>query len=109
MTDKTYDQELEELKSSKNKIRIDLTMNDVPVHIVNSFRSDVKKKYGDIYWVKLMDLMRKAEFLDFLMAQGSVPQMDFIEEVPKDKFGKPEDKDEDKGIYTFEGRVDLDE
>ena len=44
-------------------------MVDVPLHIVKEFCGDVKVKYGDIYWVKLMDLMRKAEAYDMLVGE----------------------------------------
>jgi hypothetical protein len=110
MNDKTYkDIETEVKNPNSNKIKVNLTMVDVPIHIFSYFTGDVKEKYGNIYWVKLMDLMRKAEAYDFAMGTGYVPNVyenDEEEKKPKDKYGEIKKEEDDKGIYTFAGRRD---
>lgn len=89
----TFEQELAKAKESKNPIRIRLTFVDVPIHLANAFCSDVKDNYGNIYWVKLMDLMRKAEAYDAFIALADSPSQPIIpeskdEEKPHDKYGE---------------------
>ena len=44
-----------------------LVMNDVPIDLLKEFTSDVKVKYGNIRWVKLMNIMEKAKAYDNMM------------------------------------------
>jgi len=43
-------------------------MTDTPINIIKEFTVDVKEQYGNIYWVKLKDLMRKAEAYDYIIS-----------------------------------------
>jgi len=71
---KTVKEEIEGVRARKSgQLKGKFTMVDVPVHLVNAFCSDIKTNYGNIYWVKLMDLMRKAEAYD-AMVQGTTVQ-----------------------------------
>lgn len=70
------------------------TMVDVPIHIVKDFVSDVEVIYGNIYWVKLQDLMRKAEAYDVMMMEMGKS----LEEDVKEEVQEPE-------IKTFSGDV----
>lgn len=66
--------------------KIGFAINDVPLWLYKQFTSDVKQKYNDIYWVKLMDLMRKAEAYDSMLAsQGYMEEpMQEVENVEKE-------------------------
>ena len=88
----------EKTKFPINGIKMTLSMVDVPLHIMKKFKSDVSDRYGNIYWVKLMDLMRKAEAYDMMLAS-----MDSGMEY-QDDYPKPEAK-EDNGIKTFTGTI----
>jgi hypothetical protein len=75
-----------------NHAKLDrLSMTDVPLGVAKDFFSDIKSRYGNIYWVKLMDLMRKAQAYDLLIQglEQGVPVM--------------EQQDEDEGVKTFGG------
>ena len=98
-------------KKSTEGLKITLSFVDVPINIAKTFREDIRGKYGNIYWVKLMDLMRKAEAYDYLISQqGYVEDMDIPEEnIEKDKYGKPVQKDEEENVirtFTKEIKVD---
>jgi len=70
MTEKTVKEEIEGVKRRKaGKLKLDFTMVDVPIHLVDSFCVDIRQNYGNIYWAKLMDLMRKAEAYDAMVMQ----------------------------------------
>lgn len=73
-----------------------LTLTDVPFNVACEFRRDVKERYGDVYWVKLMDLMRKAEAYDMFVCLGLVPQQE--PEVQQKE-------EESSGIKTFTGEI----
>ena len=68
-------------------------MVDTPLHVVKQFCSDIKEKYGDIYWVKLMDLMTKAEAYDALMEEVKEDEEPVSQEIKKEK------------VMTFTGEV----
>lgn len=87
------DEEKKERLQKDNRVVINLKFNDCPLSLVKAFREDIKTKYGNIYWVKLMDLMRKAEAYD-LIRDGLMPQ-----EVPQ------QEEEKDEGITTFGGKV----
>ena len=105
MSEQTFNQISEGVKYNiKNKTT--LTIYDCPRELFEWFKSDIKENYGNEYWVKLLDLRRKSEFLDFLINSGIVtnqPQIDVSENVDE-----KEDKNEkdDKGIYTLGGRLE---
>lgn len=102
MTEKTFEQELDSAKSGKNNvIKLNLTMNDVPIFLFKKFVSDIKK-YNDIYWVKLLDLVRKAECYDYIVTQGYVPDM--IEKDELDEIDKEENKEY---ISTMGGNIPI--
>jgi len=85
------------MKQKPNRVKVDLKMVDTPVSIVKNFCSDVHSKYGNIYWVKLMDLMRKAEAYDYLMSDANEAyQAPPVEEPTQDQ----------DGVHTFTGRQD---
>ena len=54
-------------------IKVGFTINDMPLWLLLEFKNDIKKKYNDVYWTKLMDIMRKAQAYDYLMA-GEFPE-----------------------------------
>lgn len=91
---KTFEEELKDVKEGKRgKIKVTLTMNDVPLPLVEEFCSDVMNRYNDSYWVKLQDLMRKAQAYDYIVnVQNSVymdvPEQDVDLEQDKDDFGE---------------------
>ena len=79
----------EEIKNVKRRPgTTGFSVNDVPLWLVKEFMSDVKQKYNDTFWVKLMDLMRKAEAYDTMVANRGLIFTE--DDVP------PEEKEEVK-------------
>lgn len=71
MTEQTLQQEVEGVQRRKNsQLRRNLTIVDVPMALAERFCYGIREEYGDVYWVKLQDLMRKAEAYDALLTFG---------------------------------------
>ena len=75
----------------------EFTLVDVPIRTIKRFVSDVKERYGNIYWVKLNALMIKAEAYDALMAELQYAKEQDDEEA--------EIKPEGQEVMTFTGKV----
>lgn len=100
MAEKKDEEVKKEVRKNTNGVRFDMTFVDVPLNIAKVFRSDVRTKYGNIYWVKLMDLMRKAEAYDHMIATGEVLYEPVQEEEPEKK-----KEDEEEGVMAFGGLI----
>ena len=73
MENKTFQDILKETKESKNgKVTRSLVMKDVPVILIEKFCYNIGTEYNDIYWVKLQDLVRKAEMYDYLISMQNM-------------------------------------
>lgn len=95
---KTYEEEIKDIKGKPSKMG--LTISDMPLWLFKKFITDIKYEYNDQYWVKLMDLMRKAEAYDSMMSGYDIPQEQPQQVIPEEK----EEKD-DEGVMTFAGKV----
>jgi len=98
----------DKLSENKNLIIVSLTMSSVPIRVYKRFTSDIKQ-YNGIYWVKLLDLMRKAEAYDLLvgMSNGEVMVEEAVENGSEKEPEKGEEKNEEKveTVKTFGGEV----
>lgn len=84
-------------RKPEKKISVGFGINDCPVWLYRWFTQDVKSHYNDVYWTKLLDVMRKAEAYDQLSMLGLVPQQQ--EE-------KKENEDVKEEVTTFTGKVE---
>lgn len=82
---------LEKVKSRKQ-----LSLIDVPKLVAEDFLCDVKEEYGNVRWVKLKDLMRKAEAYDMFVQFGIVPQS-----PPPSSSMSEEEESKDDAIQTL--------
>ena len=70
-------------------------IGDCPIWLYRQFDSDVKEKYQNKYWIKLMDVMRKAECYDAFIKGGIItPQQPIQQE-------KEEVQEEEQQIKTI--------
>jgi hypothetical protein len=88
--------EQEKTKSRGQRVGYGFSISDCPLWLYRTFVDNVKTEYNDIYWVKLMDLMRKAEAYDVIMS-GSVP----VQDVPV----KSDVVEEEKFVQTMGGKI----
>jgi len=65
-------------KTRKRKDTLGMGINDCPLWLVKKFTQDAEKRFNDVYWVKLHDLMMKAEAYERLI--GEVPGMEQYEQ-----------------------------
>lgn len=95
----TVENELKRVKDNIGKginvVRVGLVMNDTPLSVVKAFKHDIHL-YNDMYWVKLQDLMRKAEAYDYIMSMGQ--SMSCLEEPVQQQ-----EKEDENTIKTFGG------
>ena len=89
-----------ENKNVKNIVKLTLTMNDVPLALYKEFVSDIYR-YNDMYWVKLQDVMRKAEAYDLLMSTEAIPDYEQEEIEPSDLNDLVKDNEKTPKIKTF--------
>ena len=54
-------------RSRKNKITTSFSIKDIPLRVYKRFIEDIDD-YNDCYWAKLMDLIRKADGYDMIVA-----------------------------------------
>lgn len=90
--------EQEKVKSKGQRVGYGFSISDCPLWLYRAFVENVKTEYNDIYWVKLMDLMRKAEAYDAIMS-GVVPGQDVPAPV--------EHVDEEKFVQTMGGKIKI--
>ena len=83
----------------KDNVKVGFTINDVPLWLLLEFKSDTKQRYNDVYWTKLLDIMRKAQAYDYLMA-GEFPE--HIEKEPEPIKEEPEQEYDE--VLTMGGR-----
>ena len=76
-------------------------IGDCPIWIYRWFDSDVKELYQNKYWIKLLDLLRKAEAYEMLV-QGQVFEQP-VEEGSQEK--EIEKEDDESGVMTMRGRI----
>lgn len=81
-----------------NIIKNDFTLVDVPISVAREFKRDIATRYGNIYWVKLLDLMRKAEAYEYIIAGCDTPDIGY--QLP------PQDKEQDKLAVEHAGSED---
>lgn len=77
-------------KTQKNAVSIDFSINGCPLWLYKSFTSDISR-YNDCYWVKLMDITRKAEMYDYMVRSNELiiyPEDEpLLKEDDKDRYG----------------------
>ena len=92
-------QEIERMKGERSGFGF--SVSDCPLWLYKKFVANIKSEYHDIYWVKLMDIMRKADAYDKLMMIQE--DMNYVQE---DRIPVDEDKGEkEEYIETFGGRI----
>lgn len=91
------------MRTEKND-KVGLGINDMPIWLLKKFKHDIKREYNDQHWVKLMDLMRKAEAYDAFVLNGFV-QEQYEEENVEDHLPVVEDKEETPTISTFGKKI----
>ena len=102
----TLKQMLEKSKP-KNNVRFGFGINDCPLWLIKEFKSDIETRYNNVYWTKLLDIMRKAQAYDYLMA-GEFPEyenerMEELREEVTEKITEPSQEDKDE-VVTFGSR-----
>jgi len=88
-------------KRKETGASVDFSIQDCPMWIYKEFTSDINK-YNDTYWVKLMDLQRKAKAYDYLMA--GIPEEEPMPELPEEEIKKDR-----YGVATVGGFSDFSE
>lgn len=87
-------------KVEKVKVRSEFGfgVNNCPLWLFKKFSEDAKARYNDVYWVRLLDLERKAEAYDLFVQAGIIV-------MPEQEQQKSVEKDDTEGVLTFSGRV----
>lgn len=85
-------------RDGKSWVTTGFTINDVPLNLFKRFISDIQL-YNDIYWVKLMDLMRKAEAYDAMVGNTE------YSEPEENEVSKPEEKEGKDFVQTMGGEM----
>lgn len=88
MVEKEFDKGKRGVKPSK--VSVGFGINECPLWLYKAFTSDIHK-YNNTSWIKLMDVMRKAEMYDYIVIEGNSEPYPVDEEEdidkPTDKFG----------------------
>jgi hypothetical protein len=97
--------EMLEKSKPKPSIKVTFTINDMPLWLMKEFKSDIKTKYNDVYWTKLLDVMRKAQAYDYLMA-GEFPDYNEKEDV-EEPIEQPKQEDKGEEVITMGSRYSM--
>jgi len=82
------------MEDKEKRITVGLHMNETPMNVYKKFIKDIDR-YNNTYWIKLMDLMTKAEAFDKLL------EIKISEDVSKET----EKEEEKKPRKTLGGAV----
>jgi hypothetical protein len=106
----TLKQTLEESKPTES-IKIGFSINDCPLWLIKEFKNDIKTRYNNVYWTKLLDIMRKAQAYDYLMA-GEFPEYENeriaeLKEQLDERVEEPVQKEDKDEVITFGSRYSM--